>query len=79
MVLVTGTLAAQNIRVTGKVTDNTGLPIPGVTVLIEGTRTGVATGADGTFSIDGSAGRSASLFCHRHGKSKNSRKQQICH
>jgi TonB-linked SusC/RagA family outer membrane protein len=52
MVLVTGTLAAQNIRVTGKVTDNTGLPIPGVTVLIEGTRTGVATGADGTFSID---------------------------
>ena len=52
MVLIAGTLAAQNIRVTGKVTDNTGLPIPGVTVLIEGTRTGVATGADGTFSID---------------------------
>ena len=56
MVLLTGTLAAQNIRVTGRVADDTGLPIPGVTVLIEGTRTGVATGTDGTFTIDVPAG-----------------------
>lgn len=52
MVLISGTLFAQNIRVTGRVTDAGGLPVPGVTVLIEGTRTGVATGNDGTFSID---------------------------
>lgn len=51
-VLISGTLAAQNIRVTGKVIDNAGLPIPGVTVLIEGTTTGVATGNDGTYSIE---------------------------
>ncbi|MCK7533422.1 MAG: hypothetical protein MZV63_21505 [Marinilabiliales bacterium] len=42
-VLISGTLAAQNIRVTGKVIDIAGLPIPGLsTVLIEGTTAGVA-------------------------------------
>jgi ferric enterobactin receptor len=52
LVLVSGTVIAQNIRVSGKVTDITGLSIPGVTVLLEGTTTGVATDNDGTFSID---------------------------
>jgi TonB-linked SusC/RagA family outer membrane protein len=52
LLLVSGTLMAQNTRVTGKVTDNAGLPIPGVTVLIEGTTTGVATDYDGTYSIE---------------------------
>lgn len=52
LVLVSGTVIAQNIRVSGKVTDITGLSIPGVTVLVEGTTTGVATDNDGTFSID---------------------------
>lgn len=52
LVLISGTLFAQNIRVAGRVTDTGGLPVPGVTVLIEGTRTGVATGNDGTFTID---------------------------
>ena len=55
LVLVSGTLIAQNIRVTGKVIDNNGLPVPGVTVLIEGTSAGVATGVDGTFSIEAPA------------------------
>ena len=61
LVLISGTLSAQNIRITGKVTDNTGLPLPGVTVLIEGTRTGVATGVDGNFSIEAPA-NAALLF-----------------
>jgi TonB-linked SusC/RagA family outer membrane protein len=52
LLLVSGTLIAQNTRVTGKVIDNAGLPIPGVTVLIEGTTTGVATDYDGTYSIE---------------------------
>ena len=55
LVLISGSLSAQNIRVTGKVVDNNGLPAPGVTVLIEGTSTGVATNADGTFSIEAPA------------------------
>ena len=55
LVLISGTLIAQNIRVTGKVTDNNGLPAPGVTVMVEGTRTGVTTNADGIFSIEAPA------------------------
>lgn len=55
MVLVSGTLVAQNIRVTGRVVDNTGLPAIGVTVIIEGTTTGVATLNDGTYAIDAPA------------------------
>lgn len=51
LILFSGSLAAQGIRVNGKVVDNTGQPIPGVTVLVERTTTGVATGADGTYSI----------------------------
>ncbi len=55
MVLISGTLVAQNIRVTGRVVDDSGLPAVGVTVIIEGTTTGVATQNDGTFSIEAPA------------------------
>ncbi|MDO9680365.1 MAG: hypothetical protein Q7262_05065, partial [Bacteroidales bacterium] len=41
MVLLSGTLMAQNIRVSGKVTDKANLPSIGVSVMVEGTRTGV--------------------------------------
>lgn len=41
----------QQQQVTGKVTDATGLPIPGVTVLIKGTGKGTATDFDGNYSI----------------------------
>jgi hypothetical protein len=51
LILISGSLSAQGIRVSGTVTDNTGMPVPGVTVLIEGTTTGVATGNDGTYSL----------------------------
>jgi len=61
LVLITGTLVAQNIRVTGKVTDKAGQPAIGVSVLIEGTRTGVATDLDGKFTIEAPA-NSALLF-----------------
>lgn len=37
--------------VRGKVTDEDGLPLPGVTVLIEGTSIGVTTDADGKYSL----------------------------
>ncbi len=38
-------------EVKGKVVDNNGMPLPGVTVLIKGTNTGVNTNFDGEFSI----------------------------
>jgi TonB-linked SusC/RagA family outer membrane protein len=43
---------AQTAReVSGKVTDNTGAGLPGVTVLVTGTSTGASTGADGSFRL----------------------------
>jgi len=42
------------VEIKGKVLDNTGQPIPGATVIIEGTNTGTVTDIDGNFSIDAS-------------------------
>ncbi|MEZ5000944.1 MAG: carboxypeptidase-like regulatory domain-containing protein [Bacteroidales bacterium] len=42
---------AQQITVTGTVTDNLREPLPGVNVLVKGTTIGVASGNDGTYSI----------------------------
>ena len=41
----------QGITVTGTVKDNTGTPIPGVTILIKGTSKGTTTNIDGKYSI----------------------------
>ncbi len=41
----------QEIRISGKVVDSKGIPIPGVTVLIKGTFRGVATDIDGNYKI----------------------------
>lgn len=47
---------AQEKRVSGTVTDQTGMPLPGVTVLIVGTSTGTQTDFDGNYSINASSG-----------------------
>ena len=41
----------QQKTVTGKVTDNTNEPLPGVSIVIEGTSSGVVTDFDGNYSI----------------------------
>jgi TonB-linked SusC/RagA family outer membrane protein len=41
----------QQVRVTGKVTDQNRNPLPGVTILVKGTTRGTVTGADGAFSL----------------------------
>ena len=46
---------AQN-NVTGTVNDETGAPLPGATVIVEGTSRGVATDFDGNFSINADEG-----------------------
>ncbi|MDX1429160.1 MAG: SusC/RagA family TonB-linked outer membrane protein, partial [Rhodothermales bacterium] len=53
LVLVSSTLAfAQEKTVTGTVTDaDSGFPLPGVNISVQGTLTGTATGIDGTYSI----------------------------
>src|SRR5690606_22792083 len=42
----------EQIPVTGTVTDQNGVGIPGATVLVEGTSTGTATDIDGNFSLE---------------------------
>lgn len=43
---------SQTRTITGKVTDDTGSPIPNVTVLIKGSNTGTTTAFDGTYSLN---------------------------
>ncbi len=52
----------QQDQVTGKVTDNKGQPLPGVTVLVKGTTTGTITNAEGLFSIPKLTSRSILVF-----------------
>ncbi len=49
-------LQAQNLPVTGKVTDAKDLPLPGVSVQVAGTANGTATAADGSFKLNAPAG-----------------------
>ena len=45
------TLWAQNVQVSGVVTDTEGQPLPGVTVIIKGTKTSAITDANGRYAI----------------------------
>ena len=42
---------AQNVTVSGTVTDDTGQPLPGVNVVVEGTATGTITDIEGNYSL----------------------------
>lgn len=46
---------AQNRTLTGKVTDESNLPLAGVSILVEGTKIGTTTNNDGMFSLQVSA------------------------
>lgn len=43
---------SQEKRITGKITDETSMPIPGVTVLVKGTAVGTTTDFDGHYELD---------------------------
>ena len=50
------TLSAYAQQISGTVSDENGVPLPGATVVVEGTSTGVSTDFDGNYSIDASQG-----------------------
>jgi TonB-linked SusC/RagA family outer membrane protein len=50
--------AQNNFPVTGKITDNAGNPLQGVTVQVKGTQIATSTTRDGTFSINAPSGSS---------------------
>ena len=55
MVFLSGSILAQSVRVSGKVVDKTNQPVIGVSVLVDGTRTGVATDIDGNYTLNAPA------------------------
>lgn len=48
---------AQDKTITGTVTDQDGLPLPGVNIVVEGTTSGTQTDFDGNYTISGSEGQ----------------------
>ena len=58
-------LKAQNASaVTGKVTDEKGNALAGVTVTVKGTNTSVVTGTDGTYKINAPSGKNVLIFSY---------------
>ncbi|RDV15313.1 TonB-dependent receptor [Pontibacter diazotrophicus] len=51
MLFSVATVLAQSATVSGRVTDENGDGLPGVTVLVKGTTNGTATGADGAYTL----------------------------
>ncbi|MGI9550338.1 MAG: SusC/RagA family TonB-linked outer membrane protein [Aurantibacter sp.] len=49
--------SAQEKTISGTVTDQSGLPLPGVNILVEGTTTGTQTDFDGNYAISGEVGQ----------------------
>ena len=52
MVLLSATAFAQSYTVSGVVKDDTSQPLPGVSVVVKGTTTGITTDFDGKYSLD---------------------------
>lgn len=48
--------ATESIKITGVITDNEGMPIPGANVTIEGTKERVQTDLDGNYTINAKEG-----------------------
>ena len=59
LALITGNISAQTIK--GNVTDNTGEPIIGATVMETGTQNGVITDLDGNFTLQNVKGKSITI------------------
>ncbi|WP_430409083.1 YfbK domain-containing protein [Kordia sp.] len=57
MLTISNQLFAQEIAVSGIVTDDSGLPLPGATVFIKGTQTGTTIDFDGKYEIKAQQGQ----------------------
>lgn len=57
LALVVQLTFAQQKTITGTVTDDTGLPLPGANVIIKGTSTGTQSDFDGNYSINANVGQ----------------------
>jgi TonB-linked SusC/RagA family outer membrane protein len=57
LVLVVQLTFAQEKTISGTVTDNTGLPLPGVNIIIKGTTSGTQSDFDGNYSVQANVGQ----------------------
>ncbi len=57
-----GALLGQGLKVQGTVVDNTGAPLPGVNVLLQGTYTGTVTNIDGFYLLEVPSKESVLVF-----------------
>ena len=55
-VFITSVLSAQSMRITGKITDDSGEALAGAAVFVQGTKTGTMANADGSWSVTADAG-----------------------
>ena len=55
LLLVSMMMSAQQSRISGKVVDDEGQPLPGASVLVKGTKTGANADADGNYSLTADA------------------------
>jgi TonB-linked SusC/RagA family outer membrane protein len=54
----------NNFPVSGRITDESGKPMEGVTVTVKGTTTATATKADGSFQLNAPSGKSVLIFSY---------------
>jgi len=65
IILISPTIIAQNIEVFGKVSDSeTGMPLPGVNIIIEGTNNGTTSDFDGDYSLQVPEENSSLIFSY---------------
>ncbi len=57
LIFTTTSVLAQEKVISGVVTDQLGVPLPGVNILLKGTTTGTQTDFDGTYSISANVGQ----------------------
>ena len=56
--ITTFAFSQNNFRVSGKVTDDTGKPVSGASVVVKGTTIATATTTEGTFALNAPSGKS---------------------
>ncbi|SDW70197.1 TonB-linked outer membrane protein, SusC/RagA family [Lutibacter oricola] len=64
IMVCTHTISAQTTRVSGLVTDNSGQPLPGVTILVQGTTKGASTDFDGNYALENLSSQDVLVFSY---------------
>ncbi|MBE0674375.1 MAG: SusC/RagA family TonB-linked outer membrane protein [Bacteroidales bacterium] len=61
ILMLTSSMVFAQVQIRGTVSDKDGNPLPGVSVIIEGTTSGTTTGTDGRFTIQAAVGQTLSF------------------